>query len=304
MDPRFAQLSSFASVHHGIFRSSDAAQLGVTRDRLRHLVRTGWCVAVCRGLYRVTAAPQTGHQALLLEVWAHDDGAVASHRAAAFLWALVAYRSPRPEVTLAHGRNQRRSGPTHVSLWLPEAHVTTRESIPVTRVARTLFDLAGVEPKGRVEVALDDALARRLCSLRQVNQVFFALARRGRKGTATMRELLEDRGEGYVPPASALERLARKVFAEQGIEMPTFEVHLGDDELIGRVDCVWRAARLVVELDGWRYHGSRSAQRADRLRDNRLMASGWRVIRITWDDLNDRPHEVAAQIRTALAHAS
>jgi len=170
----------------------------------------------------------------------------------------------------------------------------------VTTVSRTLFDLAGVEPKGRVEIALDDALARKLCTLRQVNQVFFALARRGRRGTAAMRELLEERGEGYVPPASALERLARKVFEEHGLEMPDFELNLGDDDWIGRVDCVWRSSRLVVELDSESYHGSRSARDADRKRDNRLMATGWRVLRVTWEDLKERPAETVAQIKAAL----
>jgi very-short-patch-repair endonuclease len=70
------------------------------------------------------------------------------------------------------------------------------------------------------------------------------------------------------------------------------------------VDCVWREARLIVELDGERYHGSRSRRQADRERDNRLMAAGWRVIRITWDDLKNRPVHVVGQIRTALSSAA
>ena len=61
---------------------------------------------------------------------------------------------------------------------------------------------------------------------------------------------------------------------------------------------------LVVELDGQRYHGSVSAREADRLRDNRLMAAGWRVIRITWEDLRDRPDAIVVQILAALAHAA
>lgn len=302
MESTYTGLAAFTARHHGLFRSDDARVHGISRDQVRYLVSTGWCVMVARGVYRVTAAPKTGRQLLLAEVWAHDTRAVASHRAAGHLWNLVGYRAPRPEVTVEFGANQRRSGPTHASLWLPTRHTTVHDSIPVTRVARTLFDLAGVEPQGRVEVALDDALSRNLCSLEQMNQVFFALARRGRKGTAAMRELLEDRGEGYVAPASALERLARAVFSEGGLPMPSFEVHLGDDDLAGRVDCVWRDARLVVELDGQRFHGSRSAREADRGRDNRLMAAGWRVIRLTWDDLKKRPHEVLAQVRAALAH--
>ena len=201
------------------------------------------------------------------------------------------------------GRNRRSTGIVHGSLWLPAQHLTVHDSIPTTRVARTLFDLAGVEPQRRVEIALDDALTRRLCTLRQINQVFFSLARRGRKGTVAMRELLEERGEGYVPPASELERRARRLFAARGVPMPGFEVHLGADDLIGRVDCVWKDARLVVELDGQRFHGSLSAREADRRRDNRLVSAGWRVIRVTWQDLKDRPEEIVMEILAALGAA-
>lgn len=304
MNGRFDDLAQHAAAHHGLFRSSDAARFGVSRQEVRTLVGSGWCEVLRPGVYRVAAAPATGRQALLAEVWSHPKGAVVSHRAAGYLHLLVGFRVPRPEVTLPFGQNQRGRHCVHVSLRLPAAHLVIRDSIPTTSVARTLFDLAGVEPKGRVEVALDDALARRLCTLRQVNQVFFALARRGRRGSAAMRELMEDRGEGYVPPASALERLARKVIADHALPPPQFEVHLGDEEWIGRVDCVWPEARLIVELDGARFHSSKSRREADRVRDNRLMAAGWRVLRLTWDDLVSRPAEVAAQIAAALRSAA
>lgn len=304
MDRPFAELARHASNHHGLFRSGDAIERGIGRKRLETLIDSGWCVRLGIDVYRVAAAPATGRQALLAEVWAHRIGTVASHRGAAFLEKLVGYRTAVPEVTLEHGANQRGRGHVHVSLWLPRSHTTVIDNIPVTRVARTLFDLAGVDPRGRVEVALDDALSRRLCTLREINRVFFALARRGRKGTSTMRELLDDRGEGYVPPASELERRARRIFEAAGLPRPEFEVELGEDDVIGRVDCVWRAARLIVELDGQRFHGSLSAREADRRRDNRLVAAGWRVIRVTWHDLKDRPEDVVEEIRTALAAAT
>ncbi|MGN6696495.1 MAG: DUF559 domain-containing protein [Aquihabitans sp.] len=304
MDRPFAELARHASQHHGLFRTGDALERGVSKDRLQTLIDSGWCIRHATGVYRVAAAPLTGRQRVLAEVWGHRIGAVASHRGAAYLEGLVGYRTARPEVTLEHGSNQRGRGTVHVSLWLPSSHTTVIDNIPVTRVARTLFDLAGVEPQARVEIALDDALSRRLCTLREINRVFFALARRGRKGTAMMRELLEDRGEGYVPPASELERRARRIFAEAGLPVPAFEVELGEDEIIGRVDCVWRDARLIVELDGQRFHGSRSAREADRQRDNRLVAAGWRVIRVTWDDLKYRAEDIVDQIRRALASAA
>lgn len=294
-------LAKRAGHQHGLFTAADASSLGVTHQDLRSLVATGWCDRARPGVYRVVAAPRTQEQDLLAVVLFHGAGTVASHRSAAALWGMPGYRMRPSEVTRLHERNRRSPGGlVHGVLLLPDVHCTVRTGIPVTTVSRTIFDLAGIEHIGKVERALDTAIHRRLCTLLQLQHVFFALAGRGRRGTVAMRELLEARGEDYVPPASELERVARRVFADASIPLPRFEVHLGDAELIGRVDCFWRDAGLVVELDGRRYHGGLLARDADRKRDNRLMAEGWRVLRITWDDLRDRPQETAELVRRAL----
>lgn len=295
-------LARQASTQHGLFTARQAAQYGVPLKAVRTLVSSGWCRRVGKGVYRVEAAPRSREQRLLAAVFVHGARAAASHRAAADHWAVPGFGRAAPEVTVEHGRNRRTHiGLVHGSLLLPDRHLTVRRGVPVTTVARTVFDLAGIEHMDRVGRALDHMIGRKMCTLRQVNQVFFALAGRGRRGTVAMRELLEARGEGYVPPASELERLGRKVFHEGGLPTPEFEVQLGDDDLIGRVDCCWRAARIVVELDGGRYHDGLSARESDRARDNRLVAAGWRVLRFTWDDLTLRPVETVRTIRTALA---
>ncbi len=48
-----------------------------------------------------------------------------------------------------------------------------------------------------------------------------------------------------------------------------------------KADFVWRRERLIVETDGYRFHGGRHAFERDRRRDQLLVAAGWRVIRIT-----------------------
>jgi len=58
-----------------------------------------------------------------------------------------------------------------------------------------------------------------------------------------------------------------------------------------------------VELDSRRHHTALLDRESDRKRDNQLMANGWRVLRFTWDDLVDRPHDVVADVRRALTGA-
>ena len=66
------------------------------------------------------------------------------------------------------------------------------------------------------------------------------------------------------------------------------------------VDAVWRRERLVVELDGRAAHGTVRAFDADRERDRILQAQGWRVVRVTFRHLRDRPDTVVADLRRLL----
>jgi very-short-patch-repair endonuclease len=66
------------------------------------------------------------------------------------------------------------------------------------------------------------------------------------------------------------------------------------------VEFLWRAERLVLEVDGHRFHGHRRAFERDRRRDQALVASGYRVIRVTWRQLVDEPLALVARIAQAL----
>ena len=66
------------------------------------------------------------------------------------------------------------------------------------------------------------------------------------------------------------------------------------------VDFAWPGRRLVVEVDGFESHGTRSAFEADRERDAELKLLGYDVVRITWRRLERAPAEVAATLRALL----
>ncbi len=61
------------------------------------------------------------------------------------------------------------------------------------------------------------------------------------------------------------------------------------------VDFLWRAQKLVVEVDGYAFHGHRAAFERDRAKDQVLVAAGYRVIRVTWRQLEREPLVVADQ---------
>jgi very-short-patch-repair endonuclease len=69
------------------------------------------------------------------------------------------------------------------------------------------------------------------------------------------------------------------------------------------VDCVWRSSRLIAELDGRAIHGTVRAFERDRARDRALGAAGWRVIRITWRQLNQEARELTEDLGAMLGVA-
>jgi very-short-patch-repair endonuclease len=88
----------------------------------------------------------------------------------------------------------------------------------------------------------------------------------------------------------------RKLCREARLPQPRSNVRIGGFE----VDFLWPDEKLIVEVDGYRYHSHRAAFEADRQRDARLVAAGFRVIRVTWRQLTEQPLAVIATIAAAL----
>jgi len=80
--------------------------------------------------------------------------------------------------------------------------------------------------------------------------------------------------------------------------LPTPETNVRIDG--HEVDLVWREAKLVVEIDGYAFHSSRSSFERDRRKDQELRAAGDRVIRITWRQLTEESAAVIATLASAL----
>jgi very-short-patch-repair endonuclease len=112
----------------------------------------------------------------------------------------------------------------------------------------------------------------------------------------TVPRTLADLGWGPERTRSDLERLFLRICREHGIPKPEVNVRLGPYE----VDFLWRAERLVVEVDGYRYHSGRAAFGADRIRDRELQRHGFVVLRFTDRELDTQPQAVAASLRAHL----
>jgi very-short-patch-repair endonuclease len=70
------------------------------------------------------------------------------------------------------------------------------------------------------------------------------------------------------------------------------------------VDLLWPEAALVVEVDGYAFHSTRSAFERDRRRDADLHATGYLVLRVTWTQIVDDPAVLVASLALAYGRRS
>ncbi|MCS5733589.1 endonuclease domain-containing protein [Herbiconiux daphne] len=117
---------------------------------------------------------------------------------------------------------------------------------------------------------LDCLLNKRIMSTAQLHEVLAPMPASARGYLA-----LTDAGS-----QSGLETKARLSFRGRGITVRT-QVHISG---VGRVDMLI-GDRLVIEVDGYRWHSSRSAFAEDRRRDLELARQGYLVIRLTYDQV-------------------
>lgn len=295
-----------AERQHGVVTRSQARDLASSRDTFRARIRSPGWVEATPLVVTMAGAPSTFYQECMIAVLDAGPGALVSHVTAAALWDLPGFGPSQVHVSRLRGRSGRDAAcaELHEPRLLPHHHGSDFQGIPVTTVARTLFDLAGAVHPARAERALDNALNHKMVGLRMLRATTIELLERGRTGSALMRQLLAARGAGYIPPASGLEARFLALLAGAGIELPRGQVDLGAGIWVGRVDFFWRAEKLVVEIDSDRHHTAKLDRESDARRDDALRAAGFRVLRITEHQLRERPAEVVSLVRAALTGQS
>jgi very-short-patch-repair endonuclease len=99
---------------------------------------------------------------------------------------------------------------------------------------------------------------------------------------------------------SVLESVLRVRMATDGITGWATQVQVRDKAgaTVLRVDFAFPLGRVVVEVDGQKWHQD---QVRDRRLDNALAVLGWRVLRYTWAEVVHHPDQVLREIREAVA---
>jgi very-short-patch-repair endonuclease len=228
-------------------------------------------------------------------VLACGPGAVLSHRSAGQLWELVPRTPIEPEVTRPRAFRGLEGIRAHRAL-LPPDEVGALLGIPVTSAPRTQFDLASVLSPHQVERSFNEMEVQRLTDPLSIGDLIERHPRH--RGVATLRAVMAAGASGVT--RRGLEERFAALLDAHGLPRPRFKATLPVRGRLLEVDCMWRAERLIVELDSSTVHGTRRAFESDRQRDRILLVEGWRSTRVTWRQLQCEADEVVADLRRLL----
>lgn len=279
---------------HGIVARSQLLEAGVGRHEIDGRLRSGRLHVLHRGVYAV------GHPAIaqlgrwMAAVLAGGGGALLGHHTGAALWLLRDPRSGPIDVTVARQRRAVKGIRFHRAR-IPSDERAVLHGIPVTSMPRTLLDLAAVLDARQLERVINEADYLRLTDRLSLHDLLERYPRRA--GTPNLRGALARRAAGATRTRSDMEELFLNLLDEHGLPRPRINARLED---VGEIDCVWPAGRVAVELDSRRAHATPHAFERDRERDRLLQARGWRVIRVTWRQLEERPRAVIEDLERIL----
>ena len=278
----------------GLFTRAQAAGCGYSPFQVRRRLRGGEWHQVCGPVLAFRGRQLT---APVLAAAAHlaVPGSVIAGPSAALWYDLPTRTTGR---WLWVGRPGRCRVPGVRTFCDPLGKHDTRhaDGMLITGPGRNVFDCLRILPDELALRMVDRALQRGWTTCGELKRRVHQFA--GRHGAPRLARLMEI----VVGDArSAAERVAAQLLRRARIGGWVGNAAIYDATgLIGYGDIVFRAARLVVEIDGWAFHSDHERFQRDRTRQNRLVAAGWTVLRFTWSDLHDRPDSFVSAVRNAL----
>jgi very-short-patch-repair endonuclease len=286
-------VAALARAQHGVVTVAQLDAAGLSEAVIRRRVAGGWLVRRHQGVYQlgVVSARFGDEMAALLAV---GPRAALSHRTSVAIWIPADPRGAVDLICEGEAAGHRQGIRSHRTAALAACDVVLRHGLRVTTPARTLVDLAGATPPAELERLVEEMQVQRLASPAEILE---AIRRgTGRPGIRKLRAACDIIDEPLFTRSEA-ERRLRRLVRSASLPMARMNVRRAGWE----VDAVWDRQRLVVEVDGYRYHRTRAKFERDRRKDGQLLLAGYRVLRVTWRQLTREPETVVAIVSAALA---
>jgi hypothetical protein len=263
-------IAEIAAVQHGLVTRAQLAAAGFDKSAISRAVGAGRLHRVHRGVYAVGHRRTDNLHRWMAGVLACGTSALLSHASAAAHWGLRPATLGPVHVTVptGNGRRKRKGVVIHRAL---EPEGDEHHGIPVTSPRQTLEDIRRTLSSGAYRRAVEQAEILRLDT-----------------GPITT--------EGP-PTRSELEDAFLSLAESLNLPKPITNRRTANTE----VDFRWPAHNLIVEVDGWETHGTRTAFERDRRRDAVNAAEGLTTLRFTWRQVMRRAPELQAALYRSMS---
>ena len=295
---RDARLALLASRQAGAFSFAQALSLGFPRATISRRLSTGAWQRMRPGVLAVGGTSPSRLLDLWCAVLAVGPDAVLSHETAALVHG--AERLPIEPLTLTvpHGWHHRLSGLiVHQIDDLAPWQRSTWRGLPVSTPSRAVVELGATCSPDLIGLVADDLVRLRRTTYAAISAVLADVSRPGKPGLPKVARMLDERGDGHVPPMSELERGLFGALAAGGLPPPDRQIPLpGRGRSPGIADGGYSDAQIVLEADGRRWHDRLAAARRDRERDAMVARAGWVTLRFVHEQIVGDPSQVCATV--------
>lgn len=301
--------AELALQQHGIVSRRQLRAAGFSDGTIDRACVSARLHPVFRAAYGLGYPPKTREALLVAATLACGDGAVVSHGTAAALLGL--WDNP-PELIdviapVEAGRKISDIRRRHVPPPTPE-EAWVHDGVPCTSPARTIVDIASLRasPARRaraIRATIEEAAVKRMLNIPEIDAVLDGPRRRGSRLLLRIAEPWRRYPPGLVI-RSRMEAKMLPLLTEFAVPIPRINERLSVGGERFEIDFLWPTARLVVETDGGLVHGTPEAARRDAHRDQALRAAGFRVRRLTWDDVAHHPESTMTELNRLLRDPS
>ena len=260
----------------GVVRTATLVSHGWTRSRLRCGVRTGRLRRLRRGWYAFPGADPEGVRAVA-------SGGVLGCVSALKFYGVWDLHQSRLHVHRSEFGRRRGGGRV---CWCRPVGDRCSPSSGVDDVVDALRSASCCVADEDFVVVVDSAIDRGLVSRAEVVQCLSGISDRVDRLLG-----LTDRAESGTESLVRLRLRARNIIVWPQVSIPG----------VGRVDFLI-GKRLVLEVDSVEHHLSRQNYQRDRVRDQKLVALGYLVVRVTWEQVMSGWEEVEDRILTIIRH--
>jgi very-short-patch-repair endonuclease len=284
-------LAGLAGRQEGMVSHAQLLAGGLGRGAIELRLRNGRLHPYHRGVYSVGHTRLTPQACLWAAVLAcgGPGASLLGFRGVAAPWDLMPMPSGAVDVITLRRSCSRKGIRVHKTGTLEPQDITDIDGLPLSTPTRTLIDLADQLTPHRLERVLH-------LRLLDVNAIHARLTALPGRRSRTLLQALATLQRGPDVTRSELEERFLALVTRYKLPRPHVNATVEGYE----VDFYSPDHDLIVETDGAATHLTATGFEHDPARDAHLTALGHRVIRITWRQLTERPHEIVQRLRRLL----